>query len=437
MAAPKARRILRITRVRNFFDFPRELRDVIYEHLLIEPILWERRHKSGCPFNEPLSSEQRPVFRSTYEALHGDYYRSSDGMDAWRFLDHAIADTCHGMCRKRKGLAVLRASKQVYQEANNILWTRNTFCYADVRHILSDHGEGIPQTIPHSAKSLIRRLCLVDEACDRFTWTSLADHEPLFNALKGMTALEELVLPPSVMTLSAAMLARLDLPRVPRISTTKFEPLAVLCEEPDGKLTRVHLYADFSKTVRMPDCYSRNHARLPTSPPNNDTRSECVSCRSHLKALEAELMQWGMPFTSGSDILSRAYRELYDMLEDNVPAQPKDGSQYKMRVKVEGDPAQVAVLLGLPIFSAVDRERQRQASRKAELHQQQVARTQAKVSMHRAEQAAFPTGLDHDDVEEPAVKPRMYGKGRRLRNPPIPLGRLSVHCEAGDDDKPE
>lgn len=103
-------------RPKTFLDLPPEIRDLIYELVLVEAPRYQRRHTATCKW---------PSFGSSYE--EGGY------------VDRSKSSPCVGphppkfcLCAKRRHLAILSANRQIYKEASYILWARNFFSFDTV-----------------------------------------------------------------------------------------------------------------------------------------------------------------------------------------------------------------------------------------------------------------------------------------------------------------
>lgn len=151
-ASCKARKILSIRFVpRNensrLLNLPRELRDMIYRYTLVQPRKWDKRHAIGC----------------TYQDLYGNGeilpYRISQGDKdpLWIGSDPEAlrARACHELCVKRKGLELLRASKQMHDEAGSIFWSHNVFCFENAEVFFT-----VFRDLPQSVLWKIRKLSL-------------------------------------------------------------------------------------------------------------------------------------------------------------------------------------------------------------------------------------------------------------------------------------
>ncbi|KAK6844876.1 hypothetical protein PG995_014986 [Apiospora arundinis] len=95
-----------------FLQLPREIRDVIYELVLVEPPLYERRHISTCHYTSlSPSCAEKPPFATVETPFNKDH-------------------SCY--CAKRRYLAILSVNTQVHQEAGRVLWGKNVFSFAGV-----------------------------------------------------------------------------------------------------------------------------------------------------------------------------------------------------------------------------------------------------------------------------------------------------------------
>lgn len=196
---PKARKVLNIRNPwynghKSFFDLPRELRDMIYEHNLIEPPLWYRRHRDSCPLRDPLSSEERPMHLSTlneYQRKVDIWFPNSLPDPDWYLQGDEFQD-CRRLCQARGGLGLLRSNKQIYQEANSIFWGKNMFCFDHI-----DDFVAAVESMPESAHLSFRHLSLL---CSNTRDTSSTGFEAskarMWEALLTLKNLKSLELAP-------------------------------------------------------------------------------------------------------------------------------------------------------------------------------------------------------------------------------------------------
>ena len=125
---PKARAILTITpsRTSRLLGLPRELRDIIYGYVLMEPTRWDRQHQPGCPWWAADGTVETPPWR-----LHcnGQHELEGTQYDSWR--------DCHRLCMRRKGIGLLRASRQVAEETSAVFWEESLFCFDNAQQLTS------------------------------------------------------------------------------------------------------------------------------------------------------------------------------------------------------------------------------------------------------------------------------------------------------------
>lgn len=91
-----------------FLQLPREIRDVIYVLVLVEPPKYQRRHRATCMFASlsPTCAEKLPFCTEEFPGRE---------------------DFCH--CAKRRHLAILSVNRQVYEAAICVLWEKNAFSF--------------------------------------------------------------------------------------------------------------------------------------------------------------------------------------------------------------------------------------------------------------------------------------------------------------------
>ncbi|KAH8660132.1 hypothetical protein BX600DRAFT_467287 [Xylariales sp. PMI_506] len=93
---------------------PRELRDSIYAFCLVEPPRLDRRHGALCYYSptKPRESEEPPFVTNS----------TRDGG-----VSNLICQ-----CAKRRGLTLLLANRQVFEEASPLFWSRNVLSFRDL-----------------------------------------------------------------------------------------------------------------------------------------------------------------------------------------------------------------------------------------------------------------------------------------------------------------
>ncbi|KAK7947994.1 uncharacterized protein PG986_008880 [Apiospora aurea] len=96
-----------------FLRLPREIRDLIYELVLVEPPNHQRRHVATCSAASLTpSSPEIPPFVTEAKAP---------------FPGFPAFDGCR--CANRSHLAVLLTNRQAYEEGSRVLWTKNVFSF--------------------------------------------------------------------------------------------------------------------------------------------------------------------------------------------------------------------------------------------------------------------------------------------------------------------
>ncbi|KAK7977281.1 hypothetical protein PG988_004771 [Apiospora saccharicola] len=128
-----------VVRVRpNVFPFlqlPREIRDVIYKFVLVEPPKYQRRHEATCKYASlsPTCAEKPPF--CTAES----YY---------------CEDFCH--CAKRRNLAILSVNRQIYDEGSPVLWEDNVFSFCST----ASFNQWLESTVSAAKRSIIRHIAI-------------------------------------------------------------------------------------------------------------------------------------------------------------------------------------------------------------------------------------------------------------------------------------
>ncbi|CAK1363765.1 unnamed protein product [Cercospora beticola] len=111
----------RTMRKPGLLGLPAELRNQIWENVVIEPDLHNRIHHRECPLIDhkaafarlPMCVEERR--RSPWEPIEVELNTNK----------------CRKLCRARQGLGLLRVNKQVAGEATPIFWQNASFYFAD------------------------------------------------------------------------------------------------------------------------------------------------------------------------------------------------------------------------------------------------------------------------------------------------------------------
>ncbi|KAJ9158140.1 hypothetical protein NKR19_g3610 [Coniochaeta hoffmannii] len=124
---------------RGFLGLPRELRDVIYALVVIEPSKWERRHSALCDLcPRDMSTYERPVF--------------DDGSTS-------KCATCR--CKSRRNMGLLLANRQIHRETAAMFWSQNTFCFDTA----TQFGEEVGPKLRQEYLELLQHVSIL-----RVTW---------------------------------------------------------------------------------------------------------------------------------------------------------------------------------------------------------------------------------------------------------------------------
>ncbi|KUI61659.1 hypothetical protein VP1G_11308 [Cytospora mali] len=104
----------------SLLSLPQELRDHIFELILVEPMRWGRRHKHDCP--------RCP--------------RTSHELESPLFLDDRRSDSDHQCrCHARSALNLLLVNRQIHAEAALTFWRTNKFCFRSMTEFNHDVGK--------------------------------------------------------------------------------------------------------------------------------------------------------------------------------------------------------------------------------------------------------------------------------------------------------
>lgn len=115
---------------KGFLGLPRELRDVIYTMVMIEPSKLERRHSPLCDLC-PKDTEtfERPAF--------------DDG------------SSCK--CRRRRNLGLVLANRQIHREAAPIFWSQNVFHFDNA----SEFADNVGSNLRREYVEMLQRVAIV------------------------------------------------------------------------------------------------------------------------------------------------------------------------------------------------------------------------------------------------------------------------------------
>lgn len=167
---------------KGFLGLPRELRDIIYELVLVEPPKWERRHKAicdHCPRN--TKTFERPVF------------------------DHFEGCSCQQRKACPCGLrsaGLLGVNRQLHRETAPIFWTKNVFAFDRAGHFAEDVGENLRAEY----REMLQHVSILGVHWEEFqqaswpdicyTWDDHMGSLEMWTALKGCSGLRTLEIGP-------------------------------------------------------------------------------------------------------------------------------------------------------------------------------------------------------------------------------------------------
>ncbi|KAK7921381.1 hypothetical protein PG985_009403 [Apiospora marii] len=190
-----------------FLQLPREIRDVIYESVLVEPPKYQRRHKATCTYSSltPTCAEKPPF--CTEEVPHREHF-------------------CH--CAKRRHLAVLLANRQIYDEGSRVLWQKNVFSFCS-----TERFHQWIASISAEKRSLIRHIAiyLITHWLQRRHVGNQRDvilDGRLLQTLRSCANLRRLDLGPARMPDGFVMTLSRQLPYLKSLRIAGFTPLAYL-----------------------------------------------------------------------------------------------------------------------------------------------------------------------------------------------------------------
>ncbi|KAB5532523.1 hypothetical protein GE09DRAFT_1144878 [Coniochaeta sp. 2T2.1] len=158
---------------KGFLGLPRELRNEIYNLVLIETPKWERRHSPLCDLCPRVTTIfERPVF---------------DVDDA----------TCK--CKKRQNAGLLRTNRQIHYETAPIFWSRNTFCFTGAKDFTYNNCN----VLRHEYLPLIQYVSILAVSWQEYQWPwfyrgdrrqgrYMCSHSvwPFLSVLEGLKTLE-------------------------------------------------------------------------------------------------------------------------------------------------------------------------------------------------------------------------------------------------------
>ena len=308
----------------HLLKLPRELRDMIWAYTLLEPRKWDRRHKPGCSWYNPILGREPPPFALTTERLKYEHESSPV----------YFTDSTHE-CGKRRNLGLLGANRQIRDEAEQIFWPVTTFCF-DGPLMFWARTEGVP-----SVWSKVHKLSFTDFRTDAETSVRLNGGD-MFRILRQMPALRALEVPRSFVEHRMV-----DLMGLPALKTLK----VLECELADLALWRptdLKLWMALGRDFIVPHCYGVVHTQqqfFETS--GNEWRDEWDACQVCLPAWQtlrrhACSMRWEVVGDDlwAAKITERLYRKDVSQTAERALMMPVRlrGTKYCLFAEVWGLP---------------------------------------------------------------------------------------------------
>jgi hypothetical protein len=131
-----------------------------------------------------------------YYADRRVYVGSDFPVPIFHHIRNKRLDDCRTLCRGRKNLALLRANRQIHEEASSVFWQKNTFCFDNLQQY-TDTINGLTT----AALSSIRHICLLEPLRFNGDLTEEEFHtlrDDVFQSTCRLTALQTLETSPSL-----------------------------------------------------------------------------------------------------------------------------------------------------------------------------------------------------------------------------------------------
>lgn len=327
----------------HLLGLPQELRDAIYELVIVEPSLFLRQHKPGCPRINALHGAETPICKSTVEMFDRGFGPQDD---------RAKCVACQKICQGRPGLTLLRVNKQIHREARQTFLAKNIFCFVSI--------VAFNKTLENIAPSdlgLIRRLDIMHDSTElraRFwasTRISVMEEAELWNSLQCLTGLVELSLPAPVLVWSFDD-DLLEMKTLRHLRTTFFTHVIGWHNHMSIRGAREMIYMILRQDIELPWCFLRDeHAGKQT----------CMRCWSHLTKQHRELRHnfyndirsiHRDPEPLAERCLRVASRRLIKSDIVSPEGQPLD-----VTLELDDGMSQEVTFLGLPRYDAQTRDR--------------------------------------------------------------------------------
>ncbi|KAK8077251.1 hypothetical protein PG996_003421 [Apiospora saccharicola] len=198
-----------IERPKTFLDLPPEIRDLIYELVLVETPRYQRRHHATCNWSNLVPScEDRHLLESM-----------------------GSIPPAPGQISQHLLYSLLSANRRIYHEASHVLWSKNVFSFARVSSFnqwFAAIGAAKRGIIRHIAIYYVQPLIFREE-----TLAEDAEEQLLLN-LSQCTDLRRLDLGPGYLPEAAVATLARRLPRLQHLSMAGY--VAVHRAEPGSTL---------------------------------------------------------------------------------------------------------------------------------------------------------------------------------------------------------
>lgn len=182
--------------LKGLLGLPREIRDQIYHYALVEPPKWKKHHQAHCEF-APRDSDvlERPPF-CLRKAVWSDEKQGD-----------VIVHACR--CASRKGLGLLRANRQLHNEAAPVFWSMNLHCFSIWAQFVAD----VKDRLRPEYRDMIRYVSIMDE----FGEDAHVDRSELWSTVLLCRGLRKLEVRPEYCTRHLDLVA--SVARMPSLKT--------------------------------------------------------------------------------------------------------------------------------------------------------------------------------------------------------------------------
>ena len=318
----------------------------IWELVVIEPTIWDRRHKPACSFHDEKQVSQRTVHKSSCPRD-----RKTNRNGSTDQASEAELDSCHQLCVRRAGLGLLATCRQIYNEAGSIFYADTTFCWSNRNSFVTDVN-----ALSERSRANIRRISLFED--DSTTMLTLRtgrdDGEPeTFKALRNLPALTHVEVPLSFFTDKFPII---DLRALTSLNATWWTAAKIDCSIVDARYNRssqqaaiqVHMLHElrWPRVCLAPSPDSEGHA-------GDESKPDCTTqfC-SHCQAVWGRSVHQVQTWTSYDEAPAHEVMDVvYARLRRRLPAHPTDGTPYTVDIRLNAAFQQHVKITGLPILT--------------------------------------------------------------------------------------